>query len=65
MRERKQRQINVKFQVGQTVVCTTGLHKGNKFVIQTIIKNGYSCKLADGSDNAYYSYTDNTLELSA
>lgn len=64
MRTIKTMQVNVKFHVGQTVVCTLGLNKGKKFVIQSIIKNGYSCKLADGSNDKYYSYNDNTLELS-
>lgn len=65
MRTIKTMQVNVNFKVGQTVVCTIGLNKGKKFIIQSIIKNGYSCKLADGSDNTYYSYTDNSLELSS
>lgn len=53
---------NVLFNVGDKVVCTWGTNKGKVFIIELIMKESYSCSLADKSDNKYYEYTDSTLE---
>lgn len=54
---------NSKFKVGDKVVCTWGLNRGKEFIIMLVISHGYSLKIADGSDDKYYGYHDDQLEL--
>ena len=54
--------LNVKFKVGQKVVCTWGTNKGKEFIIEVVLAKAYSCSLVGGDNSKYYEYDDNTLE---
>lgn len=48
--------------VGDNVICTWGSMKGREFVVKAVLNNGdYSCKIADGSNDKYYQYSNSTL----
>lgn len=53
-----------RYAVGDTVICTYGYAKGERFRIVAYVRDGYSCaRLADDNGNrAYYEDRHLTLE---
>lgn len=63
----KTKTLNVKFKKDQRVVCTWGSNKGKEFIIEVVLKDGYSCSMVGGDEvkyehKKYYAYDDNKLE---